>query len=176
MINEALLWVIALTLVGVIAAPGWMAIYIVRKRDRETPPEAYGLMQKAMGELTRQSLQTNKEMLRMQHRIGELTMGVQVLSSQIRRLKHEPEWKDAAAEARPEDHDYDTAALHRRMARQFNMDELNDLAFQMKIQTGELGENTVSARARAIINYADRRGELAQLVALCRQLRPKGGF
>jgi hypothetical protein len=176
MSNDALLWVIALALAGVIAAPGWMAIYIVRKRDKETPPEAYELMQNAIGELTQQSLQTNKEMLRMQHRIGELMLGVQVLSSQIRRLNHTPEWKDAATEARPEDSRYDTTALHRRMARQFNMDELNDLAFQMRIQTGELGENTTSGRARAIINYADRRGELAQLVALCRQLRPKGGF
>jgi hypothetical protein len=169
-------WLIAIALAAVVAAPGWMAIIIVRRRDKETPPSAYETMQNALRELTEQSLVTNREMLRMQSRIGELSLGVHVLSSQIRRLNHTPEWSDAAADARPEDSDYDTATLHRRMARQFNMDELNDVAFQMKIQTGELGENTVSSRARAIINYANRRGELAQLVALCRQLRPRGGF
>lgn len=82
----------------------------------------------------------------------------------------------AATKVRPDDAHYDKAALLRRMSRSFNLDELASMAFQMDIQTGSLGGETFEARAAALIGYCDRRGKLAELVALCRQLRPKGGF
>jgi len=82
----------------------------------------------------------------------------------------------AAQKVRPDDAHYDKAALLRRMARAFNIDELHSLAFQMDVQTGNLAGETFEARAAALIGYCDRRGKLAELVALCRQLRPNGGI
>lgn len=156
-----------------LSIPGWLSIYIVRRRE---PPTAYETMEHTIKELSAQVRVMHQEMQKMRARVAELSLGVSVLSGQIRRLNHEPEWKDATSVALSEDEGYDTADLQKRMTRQFNIEELNDLAYQMKIDTGELGENTKSGRARAIISYAERRGELSRLVALCRQLRPRGGF
>jgi hypothetical protein len=76
----------------------------------------------------------------------------------------------------PSDASYNTAALLRRMARAFNVDELHSLAFQMGIEAGELRGETFETRAISLIEYVKKRGRLAELVALCRQLRPNGRF
>lgn len=156
-----------------LSIPGWWAIYFVRRRD---PPTAYATMEQTIQELSDQVRVLHRDVMAMRTRVAELSLGVSVLSSQIRRLNHEPEWKDTAAVKEAPPDDLDTTALHRKLVRLFNIEELNDLAYQMKIDTGELGEPTKSGRARAIILYAERRGELPRLVTLCRQLRPNGNF
>jgi hypothetical protein len=74
------------------------------------------------------------------------------------------------------DAEYNRAALLRRMERAFNLDELRDLAFRFGVDTGDLAGDTFSARAQALITYAARRDRLAELVGLCRQVRPEGRF
>lgn len=171
--NETVIGWIVIVGAVLLSIPGWWAIYTVRRHE---PPTAYATMEQTIQELSDQVRKMHQEMQALRARIAELSLGVSVLSGQIRRLNHEPEWTDRQTPVQPEDVDYDTAALQRRMARHFNIEELNDLAYQMRIDTGELGEDTKSGRARAIIAYAERRGELPRLVALCRQLRPNGGF
>lgn len=173
--NDTTIGWIAIVGAVLLSIPGWWAIYSVRRHE---PPTAYATMEQTIQELSDQVRLMHRDMTAMRVRIAELSLGISVLSSQIRRLNHEPEWKDTPPpqEAPADDAGYDTAALHRKMLRAFNIEELNDLAYQMKIDTGELGENTKTGRVRSIIQYADRRGELPRLIALCRRLRPKANF
>lgn len=82
----------------------------------------------------------------------------------------------ASFKVKPEDAAYNKQSLLRRMERAFNLDELSAMAFQLDVQTGDLGGDTFSAKAMALITHMERRGRLAELVALCRQLRPEGKF
>ncbi len=58
----------------------------------------------------------------------------------------------------------------------FNLDELDDLAFQLNIEPEKIGGDTRGKRARALVDYTERHGQLEELVKLARKLRPEGGI
>lgn len=68
----------------------------------------------------------------------------------------------------------DDRALKTALAALFNRDELDDLAFQVGINSDAVGGETTDARARALVAYARRHGRLEELVAAARRLRPEG--
>lgn len=68
----------------------------------------------------------------------------------------------------------DDRALKTALAALFNRDELDDLAFQVGINSDAVGGDTTDARARALVAYARRHGRLEELVAAARRLRPEG--
>lgn len=57
----------------------------------------------------------------------------------------------------------------------FDIDELKDVCFRLDIDYDDLGGETKSAKARELIEFTLRHGRFAELVDLCRQLRP-GAF
>lgn len=70
----------------------------------------------------------------------------------------------------------DSRKLEQRIAQQFSLAEIDDLAFQLGIDREEIGGETRGARALALVDYAGRHGLSDELTALARQLRPEGDF
>jgi hypothetical protein len=173
--NTATTWVLiaSVAIVFVLSLPGWMAL--VRRPVPVVPAVEYQSMSHTIKELSDQLATMHGEMMKLQTRMAHMEAGINILIAQVKRLGGDPEY-EPPLEEREEDRHYNQSDLLRRMSRQFNMDELADLAYQLDIQTGALGGDTVSAKARAIITYMERRGELAKLVAFCRRLRPEGRF
>lgn len=68
------------------------------------------------------------------------------------------------------------ATLVAILASLFNVDEINDLAFQMDIDADDLSGDTVTARARALVTYCHRHGTMDVLIKTARVLRPDGGI
>lgn len=62
--------------------------------------------------------------------------------------------------------------LNHLLAEQFNMEELNNLAFDIGIKPESFSGNTIEARALSLVEYAVRRGKLPDLLARCLELRP----
>lgn len=60
------------------------------------------------------------------------------------------------------------------LASLFDRDEMDDLAFRLGIDPGQIAGDTVPTRARALVRYVDRRGRLDELIELARSLRPEG--
>jgi hypothetical protein len=63
----------------------------------------------------------------------------------------------------------------RRIAPLFSLDEINSLAFDLGLSSAVKGD-TAESRARSLADAAERRGKLDELIELCRQERPEGGF
>lgn len=113
--------------------------------------------------------------------MAELSIGVGLLVAQVRRAGMEPEWTHTArsksSTAPPAAlTSTDAALLAQKIDAQFDVDEVNGLAFDLGIPPDELTGGTGAARARALVLYAKRRHKGNELIALCRAERPDGGF
>ena len=62
--------------------------------------------------------------------------------------------------------------VYHRVSEHFSLEEMADLAFQSGIDGEAFGGDTKSARAQALVEFAARHGELAELVRVARRLRP----
>lgn len=69
----------------------------------------------------------------------------------------------------------DAMVLGRRIATLFSREEVDSLAFDLGLASAVKGD-TVDGRARSLADAAGRRGKLEELIELCRQERPEGGF
>lgn len=63
-------------------------------------------------------------------------------------------------------------SFKRELIGTFNDDELQELCSELDIPFTNLGKNTHNGRIRALIEYGQRHGRLADLVAYCRRERP----
>jgi hypothetical protein len=70
----------------------------------------------------------------------------------------------------------DDTALYRSIAALFDVDELDDLAFQLHIEPDELDGKRRDTRARSLVTYCKRRDMLPELIDAARQARPEGRF
>lgn len=66
----------------------------------------------------------------------------------------------------------DTVHLYEQLLAGFSLDEMHDLCFHLGISHGEIAGDTRNQFARNLVSYLQRRGRLAELVRLARQLRP----
>lgn len=173
----------AVLLTVIFSTPAWVAIFVLRRRETTG---AYSEMMDTISEMSVQLRQMQRDrerdhaqILRLQQLAGELTAGIKILVRQLERLNEKPEFSVNVAELQrmveglpaPEAA-LDLASLARKLARRFDIEELSDLAFQLNIETGDLGTNTRTGRATAIVRYVDRRGEIDKLIEMCRRLRP----
>lgn len=69
-----------------------------------------------------------------------------------------------------------TQLLAQAIAQHFNDEEIDDLMFRLAIADGEVPAGSLGRRTRALVLYMQRRERLDELIALCRALRPEGGF
>ena len=67
------------------------------------------------------------------------------------------------------------AAMARRMAERFSLEEIDDLAFELGLADAVTGE-TLGRRAASLVTAANKSQVLSELVDLCRARRPEGGF
>lgn len=190
-----------LVLAGALVMPGLVAVYAMRRdfiqrqanpaliegleRSMVSSQQRMDAIERARDDDRAQVAQMRLELARVGIRLERWMAYAQLLVNILREndmaVPPSPdEMDELGAGARrhvwPEDSDYDRAALLRRMARTFDLTELHDLAFQLDIEAGELSGDTFNAQARALIGIIERRGRLAELVALCREMRPAGGF
>lgn len=65
------------------------------------------------------------------------------------------------------------AELRDRLNRFFNENELRDLCFDLGMDYESLPDQTKAGKARELVAYFERRGDLNRLIDRCRELRPK---
>jgi hypothetical protein len=174
LIIEAIIVTIALSTLG---AAGLYAFVLSRRNS----PSAIMSMTKTLTAFSERLAVLEKErerdhagMLRLQLRVAELEIGVKVLIAQIQRLGETPEWNIGAAPPPEVNEVIDTVSLQRSLVALFDVDGLDDLAFQLGIDPGDVAGKTLNARARGLVIYCKQRKMLPELIRLARQLRPDG--
>jgi len=168
MIEPAVVQIIALIFI-LAAAPGLLALVLFVR----------GLALR-VEELESLRLLDAAERGKLQQELDELRRGIGVLIAQIRRAGMTPEWIPAPPAPAPDPRGQEAETerqvhLYQMIEHQFDMDEMLDLAFRLGLPDISRTE-TVAARARALVLYAQRRGKLNALIDLCRRERPNGGF
>lgn len=111
--------------------------------------------------------------------VRELRKGVGELIRQMEEAKLTPAWKPSAKAPpakRPGRAGRDLVALRKKIAAAFSLREIGDLAFDLGVDPDEVPGETATERARALVTYLQDRGRLDELVALCSESRPDGGF
>ncbi len=111
--------------------------------------------------------------------VRELRKGVGELIRQMEEAKLTPAWKPSPKPPpakRPGRAGRDLAALRKKIATTFSLREIGDLAFDLGVDPDEVPGETATDRARALVSYFQDRGQLDELVALCREKRENGGF
>lgn len=168
-----------------------IAVSIVQARARPLPPSEHQkltqLIQsndelmaisadhaRELRDIQRGREQDHKAMMQLQLRIVELEIGVRILTAQLRREGLIPEWVPQSATSDSQDDSLNDQVLQQALAALFSMEELTDLADRLNVPDGEINGDTVTRRARTLVHYMKRRNRLDELVALARQLRPKG--
>lgn len=66
----------------------------------------------------------------------------------------------------------ESAKLHHDLAERFNKEELRSLCFDLGIRDENLAADTLDGMARELVAYCERTGQIPDLVARCRELRP----
>jgi chromosome segregation ATPase len=66
----------------------------------------------------------------------------------------------------------DLAALHQKLNRYFNKEELRTLCFDLGIDYDSLRGEGKAAKARELVQHCERHGLTAKLIKACAQLRP----
>lgn len=68
---------------------------------------------------------------------------------------------------------YDLPAIRELLLTNFDDSELRDLCFQLHVDYEIISGNNKKDKARELLTFLNRRGNIAELVYLCRQERPK---
>ncbi len=138
---------------------------------------------RAKGYVETEALRHENEELRgeaheLREEVRELRRGVGELIRQMEEAKLIPAWKPApkTPPAKRPVKASDQAALRKKIASAFSWQEIGDLAFDLEIDPDEVPGETATVRARSLVTYMQDRGRLEELVALCREKRPNGGF
>lgn len=168
----------------------WVAVAVIRKRE---PISVIRDMNVTIAEMStrlraseKRQEESHKQIIRLESIVAELDNGLKILLRQLDKLRVEPDYtrleplmaeaiSAAATEAFAAG---EKGTLQRKMARRFNLSELDDIALELGIEDGELSGDTTSQRAREIIQYQshrDKPGErdqLDRLIAVCKRERP----
>ena len=111
--------------------------------------------------------------------VSELWRGVPILIGQLQAADITPAWSPPTkaskrpASKRGEGQKIDAVALRQRITEQFNLEEIVDLAFQLRIEPDDLAGATKPEKSRPLVEYLKDRGRLHELEALVRSQRPK---
>lgn len=137
------------------------------------------MLERALDEEQEKRRADHTRLSEMQQRVEAWMSYARQLADIIRReLKTEPPPEPAEPEppAPPRRQPGDeTAALAERIAEKFSLQEVNDLAFELKLDGGLTGDS-LENRAASLVKVALQRDVVSRLVELCRAKRPSGGF
>lgn len=165
--------IVALIATGILAGtPGLAALLILYRSviDRLNELEQARLLEAAV-----------TGQLRLE--VAELRRGVSILIAQVKRAGMTPEYSPPPATVderglmrRPALLEQDRIVnLWQEIDEHFDREEINDLVFRMGLPDVSRQETT-GAMARALVMHAKRRGRVNELIELCHELRPNGGF
>lgn len=173
---------------GLILSAAAFGLGIAAMRQRQRTPEAYETYEKALtsgqDRMDRQSARLDRleeeyveaqaEITALRLQVSELERIVASLVAQMTAAGLTPAVPTTVAPVAPRRRRKRTneAALVDTLVAKFSVDELDELAFDLSIDTGELEGTTKSARARALVEYAQRREMIDQLKRLVEKERP----
>lgn len=125
--------------------------------------------QAEIDELRAESAADREKMAVMQIEMAEWRAGMRLVFEQLRALNITPAW--TPRESPPRYSRRPANKLAERIGRQFNHEELDNLAFDMDIGADEIGEGSDETRARRLVELAERRGLVTKLGARVNELR-----
>lgn len=103
--------------------------------------------------------------------LDEWWHGMEKVFRQLDELKVVPVWRPQPLPPRKRIARRPSSALAGRIERQFNIDEMNNLAFDIGIHAEEIPGTTRHTRARELVELAHRRGITVALVGRVNELR-----
>lgn len=184
--------ILALFILGAVSIQIWLAVTVIRKRE---PISTIKLMREELTATTKELKETRADQQRSHQRIlllektvsklesiaGEQATGIKALIKQLELLNQTPAYSGssvalqeivsaaaAAFVAR------DRSKLQKHIAQRFSLEEMDDLAFQLEIEDGQLKDDgTKAGRARAIINHMIRREQQDVLIEKLEEVRPE---
>lgn len=174
----------AIVVILAISALGGMGFYSYATAKERSPSVVDNLNQvvealsRRVRQLEQDSLQRYEELRAMRDQMEAWINYAQTLVARLKILDPHADLPPPPARAIPVMHPLptDDRALAQVITSLFNRDEVDDLAFRLGIKDGEIGGDTNGARARNLVNYAQRHGMTDSLIALARQLRPEGNI
>lgn len=137
--------------------------------------QRYDELQAEVDELHTEMTSDREEMAEMRVEMAEWRAGMKLVFEQMKAANLTPVWQPRQRPARQTSKPSSRAnnTLAARIARQFNMDELNGLAYDMGVVSEEFSGQTTTARARELVDMAYRRGFSAALIKRINELRPE---
>lgn len=148
---------------------------VILERRRFFGPNAYlKELSDRVGYLERQRERDHETIMRMALEMEKWKAYARLVAARLQAFTDDvppPPEESARAAVVPE-----KRALTQVVAALFSRDEIDDLAFQLGINSEEIGGETRGKRARSLVDYAERHGMLDELVALAKRLRPEGEF
>lgn len=135
----------------------------------------------AIRELRREMQRAELQIDRLQQYAEDAAAHSELLAARLRALGHldipptpQPPPRQEALPVTPRPVS-DTAALARRVAAAYSLEEIDTLALELQLDGALTGE-TLENRAASLVKAALRRGILSELVTIARRDRPRGGF
>lgn len=179
-------WDSALTVTVTVAALIVVALSFYYQRNRERyekrDADAYEVMERALAsqqrrydqqtaridELERQRMSDHGLIIDLRNKVAALEAYVATLVRQLQENGITPAALPPIATAAP----IDKRQLAQRIAALFDMDEMSTLMFDIGIDDEALAGRTRQARARELVDYAERHGQLDVLAAAVNASRP----
>lgn len=168
-----------ITFMGVtvaLALPSLVALVIY---VRSHSPGALATMEATVSDMARDLRELQQErkadhqkIMTLIARMSYLESGISVLVQQVRSLGLEPQFVPDFMTV-PVPVDVNEPDLLKVLVDRFSKEELDDLCFGLNVPAEEIGGGTHSARARALVQYMRRRGNLNILADEVARLRPQ---
>lgn len=178
--EEIRLLIESIFVTGSLIAAGIVATWVY-VHSRQRSPDALRTMQQTMAEMSDRLrvVEHDRErdhllIMRLQAALEEqITHGKRLTERlKLAGIQDIPAAPQVVLDA-PVDND---VLLVKSLAALFNLEELDDLAFQIGIAPDNLSGDTVSKRSLSLVTFARRRSKVDELIRVARALRPKGGF
>lgn len=175
--TAAIITAAVLAVVVVALASGLLAY----TAPRRVPVDALHHYEVALAEMQARLERTEQHSDRQQERIDQMQAAIEAEQEYSRTLARA--MREAGMEVPPRPVApvvpvvpvSDTAALTKRVAACYSVEEIDTLAMELGLDGALTGE-TLENRAASLVKAALRRGVLSELVTIARRDRPRGGF
>lgn len=163
-INWNVLWVGTIVLFSVVALVG----AILYSRNRHVTYQA----DTALTDLERRLDELTLQVVELKLALSHYQIGVATLTAQVMRRGEAPEWKPGDV-GREVIEDEPLVRIYQLITEHFRMLEIDELAALAGIPPESYSGDERPSRALSLVQYAARHGKLEELVAACRNKRPR---
>ena len=150
-------------------SPGTWRMMVARQDEQERETDE---LRRRVHQLEDERIAAHEEMAELRAEMAEWRRGMPLVFDQMKAAGMDPVWQPREAPPR-QARGGPFAPLAQRIAAQFNIDEINSLAFDIGVLAEEFGGSTRAARARELVELMARRGPqyTAALLDRVKQLR-----